>query len=138
MEVLKMLKEVNPETLKQNLSELVSLGGRLQKVGEELEKTVTDITGDVITLASYVPDEGVEKVTIPITLFNDMVSGYREILKLITTEGMNESVRLMRIESIYNNLKEGLEPYVEPEPPKQETMRDVYEQDKFERMLNMR
>jgi hypothetical protein len=138
MEVLTMLKEVNPETLKQNLTDLANLGGRLQQLGEELEKTVTDINGDVITLASHVPAEGIDTVTIPVTLFNAMASGFRQVLKLTADERYTVSVRLMMVEKIYNDFKDDLAPYIEPEPPKEETMQDVYERDKFNRLLNMR
>lgn len=127
-----MMKEVNPEQLKENLKDLINLGEHLQQLGEVLNNRASNIKDDVVTMASYVPAEGVDTCNIPIALFNALVSGLKDIYRLTMDERYEHSRRIPYIERIYKDLMTDLTPYLDhdpfEEPEKEEQEKLTYQE----------
>lgn len=135
-----MLKEVDKEQLKEDLQNLVETGKHMQHLGTLLEDRASSIRIDLTTLASCIPEEGLITVNVPVQLFNDMVAGLQELLRLIHEEGYSQSNRQMFAEQVYNNLlQSGLSSFLPPEPspdPKEQAKEELREEERMKRLMS--
>ena len=134
-----MLKEVKPELLKQHLQDIAELGGLLQRLGINVETMSNNVQADLTTIVSYIPDEGINTCTLPIELFNDMVTGLKEVVRLVKDTRLNNSRRLQLVEAVFNPLMADLAPYLppEPEPDQREvTIEDMLEREEAKKLFS--